>query len=107
MNNMSQIMKQAKVMQDKMAEMQKKIEEQEVEGSSGGGVVKVLINGKNEIKRLKIDPTLINSDEVEVLEDLLIAAVNDANKKLKENATNQMSSLSDGMGLPPGMKLPF
>tara|TARA_Y100000022_G_scaffold116917_1_gene100953 strand:+ start:1673 stop:1987 length:315 start_codon:yes stop_codon:yes gene_type:complete len=104
---MSQIMKQAKVMQDKMAEMQKKIEEQEVEGSSGGGVVKVLINGKNEIKRLKIDPTLINSDEVEVLEDLLIAAVNDANKKLKENATNQMSSLSDGMGLPPGMKLPF
>jgi DNA-binding YbaB/EbfC family protein len=107
MNNMSQIMKQAKVMQDKMAEMQKKIEEQEVEGSSGGGVVKVLINGKNEIKRLKIDPTLINSDEVEVLEDLLIAAVNDANKKLKENATNQMSTLSDGMGLPPGMKLPF
>lgn len=104
---MSQIMKQAKVMQDKMAEMQKKIEEQEVEGSSGGGVVKVLINGKNEIKRLKIDPTLINSDEVEVLEDLLIAAVNDANKKLKENATNQMSTLSDGMGLPPGMKLPF
>ena len=78
MNNMSQIMKQAKVMQDKMAEMQKKIEEQEVEGSSGGGVVKVQINGKNEIKSLKIDPTLINSDEVEVLEDLLIAAVNDA-----------------------------
>ena len=60
MNNMSQIMKQAKVMQDKMAEMQKKIEEQEVEGSSGGGVVKVLINGKNEIKSLKIDPALIN-----------------------------------------------
>ncbi|MFL2662547.1 MAG: YbaB/EbfC family nucleoid-associated protein [Alphaproteobacteria bacterium] len=107
MNNMSQIMKQAKVMQDKMAEMQKKIEEQEVEGSSGGGVVKVIINGKNEIKSLKIDPTLINSDEVEVLEDLVIAAVNDANKKLKENAANQMSSLSDGMGLPSGMKLPF
>ena len=107
MNNMSQIMKQAKVMQDKMAEMQKKIEEQEVEGSSGGGVVKVIINGKNEIKSLKIDPTLINSDEVEVLEDLVIAAVNDANKKLKENAASQMSSLSDGMGLPPGMKLPF
>ena len=74
MNNMSQIMKQAKVMQDKMAEMQKKIEEQEVEGSSGGGVVKVIINGKNEIKSLKIDPTLINSDEVEVLEDQLDSA---------------------------------
>ena len=107
MNNMSQIMKQAKVMQDKMAEMQKKIEEQEVEGSSGGGVIKVLVNGKNEIKSLKIDPTLINAEEVEVLEDLLIAAINDANKKLKESAANQMNSLSDGMGLPPGMKLPF
>ena len=107
MNNMSQIMKQAKAMQDKMAEMQKKIEEQEVEGSSGGGVVKVLVNGKNEIKSLKIDPTLINAEEVEVLEDLLIAAINDANKKLKESASNQMRSLSDGMGLPPGMKLPF
>ena len=107
MNNMSQIMKQAKAMQDKMTEMQKKIEEQEVEGSSGGGVVKVLVNGKNEIKSLKIDPTLINAEEIEVLEDLLIAAINDANKKLKESASNQMSSLSDGMGLPPGMKLPF
>ena len=93
-------------MQDKMTEMQKKIEEQEVEGSSGGGVIKVLVNGKNEIKSLKIDPTLINAEEVEVLEDLLIAAINDANKKIKE-AANQMSSLSDGMGLPPGMKLPF
>lgn len=107
MNNMSQIMKQAKAMQDKMTEMQKKIEEQEVEGSSGGGVIKVIVNGKNEIKSLKIDPTLINPQEVEVLEDLLVAAMNDANKKLKESASNQMSSLSDGMGLPPGMKLPF
>ena len=107
MNNMSQIMKQAKAMQDKMTEMQKKIEEQEVEGSSGGGVVKVIVNGKNDIKSLKIDPTLVNAEEVEVLEDLLIAAINDANKKLKESASNQMSSLSDGMGLPPGMTLPF
>ncbi len=107
MNNMSQIMKQAKVMQDKMAEMQKKIEEQEVEGISGGGVIKVVMNGKNEVKSLNIDSTLIKADESEVLEDLLIAAMNDANKKLKENAASQMSSLSDGMGLPPGMKLPF
>ena len=69
MNNMSQIMKQAKAMQDKMAEMQKKIEEQEVEGSSGGGVIKVLVNGKNEIKSLKIDPTLINAEGTEALEE--------------------------------------
>ena len=107
MNNMSQIMKQAKEMQDKMAEIQRKIESQEIEGSSGGGVIKVIINGKNEVKSVKIDESLINKEELEVLEDLLVAALNDANQKLKENAASQMSSLSDGMGLPPGMKLPF
>ena len=107
MNNMSQIMKQAKEMQDKMAEIQRKIESQEIEGSSGGGVIKVVINGKNEVKSVKIDESLINKEELEVLEDLLVAALNDANQKLKENAASQMSSLSDGMGLPPGMKLPF
>ena len=104
---MSQIMKQAKEMQDKMAEIQRKIESQEIEGSSGGGVIKVVINGKNEVKSVKIDESLINKEELEVLEDLLVAALNDANQKLKENAASQMSSLSDGMGLPPGMKLPF
>ena len=107
MNNMSQIMKQAKEMQDKMAEIQRKIESQEIEGSSGGGVIKVIINGKNEVKSVKIDESLINKEELEVLEDLLVAALNDANQKLKENAASQMGSLSDGMGLPPGMKLPF
>ncbi len=107
MNNMSQIMKQAKAMQDKMAEMQKKIEEQEVEGTSGGGAIKIILNGRNEVKSLKIDDSLVVKEETEVLEDLLIAAINDANKKVKENASAQMSSLSDGMGLPPGMKLPF
>ena len=107
MNNMSQIMKQAKEMQDKMAEIQRKIESQEIEGSSGGGVIKVIIKGKNEVKSVKIDESLINKEELEVLEDLLVAALNDANQKLKENAASQMSSLSDGMGLPPGMKLPF
>ena len=107
MNNMSQIMKQAKAMQDKMAEMQKKIEEQEVEGSSGGGVIKVLVNGKNEIKSLKIDPTLVNAEEVEVLEDLLIAAINDAKQKGEMAAQEEMKSVTGGMPLPPGMKLPF
>lgn len=104
---MSQIMKQAKAMQEKMAEMQKKIESEEVEGTSGGGAVKLTINGKNEVKGLKIDPSLVNAEEVEVLEDLIIAAMNDANIKVKENAANQLGTLSEGMGLPPGMKLPF
>ena len=107
MNNMSQIMKQAKAMQEKMAEMQKKIEETEIEGSSGGGAVKIVMNGKHEVKNLFIDPSIVNSDEKEVLEDLIIAALNDVNKKIAENTNDQLGSISGGMGLPTGLKLPF
>ena len=107
MNNMSNIMKQAKAMQEKMAEMQKKIEETEIEGSSGGGAVKIVMNGKHEVKNLFIDPSIVNSDEKEVLEDLIIAALNDVNKKIAENTNDQLGSISGGMGLPPGFKLPF
>ena len=107
MNNMSHIMKQAKAMQEKMAEMQKKIEETEIEGSSGGGAVKIVMNGKHEVKNLFIDPSIVNSDEKEVLEDLIIAALNDVNKKIAENTNDQLGSISGGMGLPPGLKLPF
>ncbi len=107
MNNMSQIMKQAKAMQEKMAEMQKKIEETEIEGSSGGGAVKIVMNGKHEVKNLFLDPSIVNSDEKEVLEDLIIAALNDVNKKIAENTNDQLGSISGGMGLPPGLKLPF
>ncbi len=107
MNNMSQIMKQAKAMQEKMAEMQKKIEDTEIEGSSGGGAVKIVMNGKHEVKNLFIDPSIVNSDEKEVLEDLIIAALNDVNKKIAENTNDQLGSISGGMGLPPGLKLPF
>ena len=107
MNNMSQIMKQAKAMQEKMAEMQKKIEETEIEGSSGGGAVKIVMNGKHEVKNLFIDPSIVNSDEKEVLEDLIIAALNDVNKKIAENTNDQLGSISGGMGLPPCLKLPF
>ena len=107
MNNMSQIMKQAKAMQEKMAEMQKKIEETEIEGSSGGGAVKIVMNGKHEVKNLFIDPSIVNSDEKEVLEDLIIAALNDENTKIAESTNDQLGSISGGMGLPPGLKLPF
>ena len=100
-------MKQAKAMQEKMAEMQKKLEEAEIEGTSGGGAVKVIMSGKHDLKKIDIDSTLMKEDEKEVLEDLIIAAVNDANTKISEHMNNQLGSLSGGMGLPPGMKLPF
>ena len=107
MNNMSQIMKQAKAMQEKMTEVQKKIEDMEVEGSSGGGAVKVIMNGRHELKKIDIDKSIINADESEVLEDLIVAALNDVNKKISENTNEKLGSISGGMGLPPGMKLPF
>ncbi|MFL2679655.1 MAG: YbaB/EbfC family nucleoid-associated protein [Alphaproteobacteria bacterium] len=107
MTNISQIMKQAKEMQEKMAEVQKKIEQSEVEGTSGGGAVKVIMDGKHNLKKINIDSNLVDKDEVEVLEDLIIAAINDANQKISENMSNQLGSISSGMGLPPGMKLPF
>ncbi|MFL2660722.1 MAG: YbaB/EbfC family nucleoid-associated protein [Alphaproteobacteria bacterium] len=107
MNDMSQIMKQAKAMQEKMAEMQKKLEDAEIEGISGGGAIKVIMSGKHDLKKIDIDPTLIKADEKEVLEDLIIAAINDATTKISEHMNNQLGSLSGGMGLPPGIKLPF
>ena len=107
MTNISQIMKQAKAMQEKMAEVQKKVEETEVEGSSGGGAVKIIINGKHIVKKVLIDPKLVDKEEIEVLEDLIVAAFNDGTKKISENMSNQLGSISGGMGLPPGMKLPF
>ena len=107
MTNISQIMKQAKAMQEKMAEVQKKVEETEVEGSSGGGAVKITINGKHIVKKVSIDTKLVDKEEIEVLEDLIVAAFNDGTKKISENMSNQLGSISGGMGLPPGMKLPF
>ena len=100
MTNISQIMKQAKVMQEKMAEVQKKIEEAEVEGSSGGGAVKVIVNGKHNVKKISIDPSLVDKNEIEVLEDLLVAALNDATNKISENMSSQLSTISWGMDLP-------
>ena len=71
------------------------------------GAVKVIVNGKHVLKKITIDPNIVDKNEVEVLEDLILAAINDATKKISENMSNQMNSISGGLGLPPGMKLPF
>lgn len=107
MNNISDLMKQAKEMQDKMQELQKKVEQTEVEGTAGGGMVKITINGKHIATKVEIDPSLINTEEKDVLEDLFVAAINDATKKVSENMNNELGSMSGGLNLPPGMKLPF
>ena len=107
MVNIGNMMKQAQQLQKKMAEAQDKLNEIEVEGTSGGGMVKVLATAKGSFKRIYIDDSLIKTDEKEILEDLLIAAINDAKQKGETAAQEEMKSLTGGLPLPPGMKLPF
>ena len=107
MKNLGQLMKQAQEMQDKMAEMQDSLVSIEIEGVAGAGLVKVTLNGKGEMRRLHIDPTLVNPDEAEILEDLIVAAHNDAKGKIEARVQEETQKLMGGMSLPPGMKFPF
>jgi DNA-binding YbaB/EbfC family protein len=107
MKNIGQIMKQAQQMQTKMAELQEQLAALEVSGSAGGGMVQVTMSGKGELRGVKIDPTLANPDDVEVLEDLIMAAANDAKSKVEARVQEEMQKLTGGLQLPPGMQLPF
>ena len=107
MKNLSQMLKQAQEMQSKMAEMQTALADLEVVGQSGGGLVTVTVNGKGDVKRVKIDPKLVDPNEVAVLEDLVVAAARDAKTKADAQMQEQMAKLTGGLQLPPGFKLPF
>ena len=107
MKNLSQMMKQAQQMQAKMAELQARLAEIEVEGTAGGGMVKATLTGKGDLRRIKIDRSLVDPNEVEVLEDLVVAAVNDAKAHVERQVADEMAKLTGGLQLPPGMKLPF
>ncbi len=107
MENIGQIMKQAQQMQTKMAELPEQLAGLEVSGSAGGGMVQVTMSGKGELRGVKIDPSLANPDDVEVLEDLIMAAANDAKSKVEARVQEEMQKLTGGLQLPPGMQLPF
>lgn len=107
MVNLNQFMKQAQGMQKKMQEMQEQLANTEYHGKSGGGVVTIVMNGRNEVLRIKIDDSLIKLDEKEILEDLIIAAFNDAKQKLDYESQNSFSSTFGNLGLPSGFKMPF
>ena len=101
-----QLMKQAQQMQEKMQKAQEELQNIIVHGESGGGMVKISITCKNEIKKIDIDDSLF-SEEKDMLEDLLIAAFNDAIRKADKKTQESMSGMTSGLNLPPGMKLPF
>jgi DNA-binding YbaB/EbfC family protein len=107
MKDISQIMRQAQAMQAKIAEAQKKLEAMEVEGSAGGGLVKVRLSGKTALISVSIDPSLFKPEEAEIVEDLIKAAHDDARRKLEDAQNEEMKSVSGGLGLLPGFKLPF
>jgi DNA-binding YbaB/EbfC family protein len=107
MKNLGQLMKQAQAMQTKMAEIQAQIEAVEMTGMAGGGMVQLTLNGKGDVKRVKIDKAVVDPGETEVLEDLIVAAFNDARAKVNAHAESEMQKLTGGLQLPGGMKLPF
>jgi len=104
---LNEIMKQAQAMQAKMAEMQSSLDTVEVEGRAGGGLLTITMNGKGEVKKVKIDPSLIVADEAEVLEDLIVAAHRDAKAKVEAKMADEMQKATAGLGLPAGFKMPF
>ena len=107
MKNLGQLMKQAQAMQEKMAEMQAQLETIEMTGAAGGGSVQLTLNGKGDLKKVAIDKALVDPEEVEVLEDLIVAAFNDAKRKVSAHAEQEMQKLTGGLQLPGGLKLPF
>ncbi|NHN88091.1 YbaB/EbfC family nucleoid-associated protein [Acetobacter conturbans] len=107
MKNLAGLMKQASQMQSKMEEMQASLEKIEIEGSSGAGMVQVTMSGKGDMKSIRIDPKLADASEMELLQDLIVAACVDAKTRLDQRASEEMSKVTGGLNLPPGLKLPF
>jgi DNA-binding YbaB/EbfC family protein len=107
LGDMAKMMKAAQEMQGKMAQLQEDMERITVEGQSGAGLVRATATAKGELTGLSIDPSIFRAEDKEVVEDLILAAIKDAQAKASERATAEMAKLTEGLGLPPGMKLPF
>ena len=106
MTNLGKMMKQAQELQGRMADLQEQLAQLEITGDAGG-MVEVTLNGKGEARKFKIDPAAVNAEDTEMLEDLLLAAFNDAKSKQEQAMREKMSALTGGLPLPPGMALPF
>ena len=107
LGDMAKMMKTAQEMQGKMTQMQEELETMEVVGESGAGLVKATATAKGELKALDIDPSIFNGDDKEVVEDLILAAIKDAQKRAHEKSAEEMAKIQQELGLPADMKLPF
>lgn len=105
MKDLMGMMKQVGQMQARVQQMQEELAALEIEGQSGGGLVKVTLSGKGDVKKVRIDPSLAKPDEVEILEDLIVAASADAKAKLDAQLQTKMQEMAGGLPLPPGLKL--
>ena len=106
-NQLGDLMQQAQKMQEKMQEAQQKLAELEVTGESGGGLVKLVMTGKHEARSIQVDASLYEENDQEMLEDLIVAAINDAVHKVEAQSKDNMADVTAGIPLPPGFKLPF
>lgn len=106
-NQLAGLMKQAQQMQDNLKKAQEQLASVEVEGQSGAGLVKVVVTCRNDVKRVSIDPSVMADGDKEMLEDLVVAAMNDALRRAEATAAERMSSVTAGLPLPPGFKMPF
>ena len=107
MKNLGNMLKQAQSIQTRMAEIQDELQAVEISSQSGAGLVSATVSGKGDLRGLKLDPAIVDKDEIGVLEDLIVAAVNDARGKAEEMSREKMAALTEGLPLPPGFKLPF
>lgn len=107
MKNLAGLMKQAQQMQSKMEEMQARLQAMELTGEAGAGMVRVTLDGKGDMRGLRIDPKIIDPQDPEVLQDLILAAHRDARTRLEAAMAEEMQKVTGGLGLPPGFKLPF
>jgi DNA-binding YbaB/EbfC family protein len=107
MKDLMGMMRQAKELQERMQRLQDEVAALTIEGAAGGGLVRVAMSGKSEMKSVKIDPSLLKPDEAEILEDLIVAATNEARAKAEAKLAEKMREITGGLPLPPGLKLPF
>lgn len=107
MKNLSEMLKKAQEMQTKMGDMQAELDQVEVEGTAGAGMVKVVLSGKGDMKSVTLDPSIFSSEDKEVVEDLIVAAHNQAKAKVADAAAEKMKDITGGLDLPPGFKMPF